>query len=176
MRIDPQFIQSLKKGDCLTFDVVCSCAAASDALPRLLRDQDKRILALKVAKKIERQLHKIGRIWTLSVGNDFSVQVLTDSDALTYRRRQGRSGVRKVRGCAKGLGGIDTDNLSTTEKVVHDRESTLAASRALALRRHLRNKDPFERIKPTTTEQLAASPKQVRRDPFDRFKQPSQES
>ena len=102
--------------------------------PEHLSEADIQFIALKFAKGLEDRLFKAGRKWTVQA-RDGEVRVLTDSEALSYRRRQNLAGLRKIKRSMHGYSGIDTQHLSEQERSILERESTRASMQVSALRR-----------------------------------------
>lgn len=81
---------------------------------------------VRLAGKIERELHRIGKFWTVRA-RPGCVTVLTDYEAFQHNQRRHRSGIRKFRRALDGMKGVDTHKFTPS-----DREEFEAVSRKIA--------------------------------------------
>ena len=138
MKPDIKFAPSLKKGDVLDTATVASIMGLS---PEDLIDMEKlKLAALGLKGHLEHALHRLGRLWTLQATNG-TVRVLTDPEAVCYRKRQNTSGVRKVRRSVVGLQGVDVHNLNAVDRANHASALNRASAQASALNEISRKRD-----------------------------------
>ena len=139
MKPDLKFAQTLRKGDVIDTATVASIMGLS---PEDLMDVDQlRMSALKLASALERALHKMGRVWTLQA-KDGTVRVLTDPEAVNFRKRQNTAGVRKVRRSLTGLLGVDVHHLNAADRSSHSGALNRASAQAAALDAIGRKREP----------------------------------
>ena len=158
MKINPNFVSFLTKGDVLDTVEVANIMGLS---PEDVLDIDKqRVAALGLAHALERALHKMGRLWTLQAKNG-TVRVLTDPEAVVYRKRQNGAGVRKIRRSVKGLQGVDTHLLNHIDRSDHANALGRASAQAAALDSINRKRDASTMASPAP----AADPSRPRPKP-----------
>ena len=134
-----KIVPPLSKGDTIDVETVVLLMGLS---PDECLDQDRlRLAALGLASAVERALHRIGRPWTVRAVNG-TVRVLTDVEAISFRARQNRSGVRKIRRSVVGLQGVDTSALGAFDRCNHGNILGRASAQVAALNALGRRRDP----------------------------------
>lgn len=116
---------------------------------------------LRLADRLERELHKIGRPWTVRAGQHEDddrtpyVRVLTDSEAVAFNARRHRYGLNKFRRALKCLKGVDKSQLEAREREDYDRLQHTVAAQCIAI--HRADKDPAQFFRPVEEPRYTAS-------------------
>lgn len=87
---------------------------------------------VRLAGKIERELHRIGKFWTVRA-RPGCVTVLTDHEAFQHNQRRHRSGIRKFRRALDGMKGVDTRKFASADREEYEIVSRRIAAQYLAI-------------------------------------------
>lgn len=126
--MDKVFVNSLRKGDTIEGSDVLKTLGIlpEDVEPGGIPPE------VRLAGKIERELHRIGKFWTVRA-TPGCVTVLTDHEAFQHNQRRHRSGIRKFRRALNGMKGVDTRKFTTEDRMQYDMESRKIAAQYLAI-------------------------------------------
>jgi hypothetical protein len=126
--MDTGFVSSLRKGDAIEgTDILTHLGILpEDVEPGGIPPE------VRLAGKIERELHRLGKFWTVSARAG-CVTVLTDHDAYHHNRRRHRSGIRKFRRALDGMKGVDTRKFTTQDRDEFELVNRKIAAQYLAI-------------------------------------------
>lgn len=126
--MDIEFVNSLQKGDTIEGENILRHLGMmpEDVEPGGIPPE------VRLAGKIERELHRLGKYWTVSARAGI-VAVLTDHDAYHHNRRRHRSGIRKFRRALDGMKGVDTRKFSVQDQSEFDLVNRKIAAQYLAI-------------------------------------------
>lgn len=123
-----EFVNSLRKGDTIEGeDILKALGVTADDI-----EHGSIPAAVRLAGKIERELHKLGKLWTVRA-TPGCVTVLTDHESFQHNRRRHRSGIRKFRRALNGMKGVDTRKFTSEDRMQFDMESRKIAAQYLAI-------------------------------------------
>lgn len=123
-----EIIGTLRKGDTIEGDDILK---ALGILPEDIQPGGIPV-EVRLAGKIERELHRIGRFWTVQA-RPGCVAILSDHDALRYNQRRHRSGIRKFRRALNGMKGVDTRKFSAEDRLDYDQTARKISAQYLAI-------------------------------------------
>ena len=161
MKPDMKFANELRKGDVIDTSSVASIMQLP--VEDSMDIEQIKFASVRLMGLLERVLHKMGRPWTLQA-KDGTVRVLTDPEAVVFRKRQNTTGVRKIRRSLVGLRGVDTNNLNAVDHASHTGILNRATSQVGALNDIARKRDASTVSKPVAPAD-PSRPRPPRREP-----------